>query len=306
MNKNIRHFLRVSDLSYNEIQKLFERSTILKKQVEEQVFEQELQNRTLILLFEKHSTRTRLSFEVGMQQLGGNSIVLQMRDTQIDRGETIEDAARVISRMCDIIMLRTFEHSKIEAFAKNSTVPLINGLTNEHHPCQVLSDIFTFQEQRGNILGKTISWIGDINNMCASWIEASNIFGFKLHVSSPPQYKHLLEELNINQSNVEYFADPTEACVQSSLITTDVWTSMGFEQEKQERLKTFERWTVDRRKIDAANKDVVFMHCLPAHRGEEVSADVIDGPQSVVWQEAENRLHFQKALLEHLIKINEA
>ena len=306
MNKNIRHFLRVSDLSYNEIQKLFERSSVLKKQVKEKVYEQQLQNRTLILLFEKHSTRTRLSFEVGMQQLGGNSIVLQMRDTQIDRGETIEDAARVISRMCDIIMLRTFEHSKIEAFAKNSTVPLINGLTNEHHPCQVLSDIFTFQEQRGDILGKTISWIGDINNMCASWIEASNIFGFKLHVSSPPQYKHLLEELNINQSNVEYFADPLEACVQSSLITTDVWTSMGFEQEKQERLKTFERWTVDRRKIDAANKDVVFMHCLPAHRGEEVSADVIDGPQSVVWQEAENRLHFQKALLEHLIKINEA
>ena len=306
MNKNIRHFLRVSDLSYNEIQKLFERSTVLKKQVKEKVYEQELQNRTLILLFEKHSTRTRLSFEVGMQQLGGNSIVLQMRDTQIDRGETIEDAARVISRMCDIIMLRTFEHSKIEAFAKNSTVPLINGLTNEHHPCQVLSDIFTFQEQRGDILGKTISWIGDINNMCASWIEASNIFGFKLHVSSPPEYKHLLEELNISQSNVEYFADPIEACVQSSLITTDVWTSMGFEQEKQERLKTFERWTVDRRKIDAANKDVVFMHCLPAHRGEEVSADVIDGSQSVVWQEAENRLHFQKALLEHLIKINEA
>lgn len=306
MNKNIRHFLRVSDLSYNEIQKLFERSTVLKKQVKEKVYEQELQNRTLILLFEKHSTRTRLSFEVGMQQLGGNSIVLQMRDTQIDRGETIEDAARVISRMCDIVMLRTFEHSKIEAFAKNSTVPLINGLTNEHHPCQVLSDIFTFQEQRGDILGKTISWIGDINNMCASWIEASNIFGFKLHVSSPPEYKHLLEELNISQSNVEYFADPIEACVQSSLITTDVWTSMGFEQEKQERLKTFERWTVDRRKIDAANKDVVFMHCLPAHRGEEVSADVIDGSQSVVWQEAENRLHFQKALLEHLIKINEA
>ena len=306
MNKNIRHFLRVSDLSHNDIQKLFERSTVLKKQVKEKVYEQELQNRTLILLFEKHSTRTRLSFEVGMQQLGGNSIVLQMRDTQIDRGETIEDAARVISRMCDIIMLRTFEHSKIEAFAKNSTVPLINGLTNEHHPCQVLSDIFTFQEQRGDILGKTISWIGDINNMCASWIEASNILGFKLHVSSPPEYKHLLEELNINQNNVEYFADPLEACMQSDLITTDVWTSMGFEQEKNERLKSFERWTVDKQKINAANKDVVFMHCLPAHRGEEVSADVIDGPQSVVWQEAENRLHFQKALLEYLIKINEA
>lgn len=306
MNKNTRHFLRVRDLSYNEIQKLFERSTLLKKQVKENVFKQELQNRTLILLFEKHSTRTRLSFEVGMQQLGGNSIVLQMRDTQIDRGETIEDAARVISRMCDIIMMRTFEHSKIEAFAKHSTAPIINGLTNEHHPCQVLSDIFTFQEHRGNILGKTVSWIGDINNMCASWIEASNILGFKLHVSSPPEYKHLLEELNINQNNVEYFADPLEACMQSDLITTDVWTSMGFEQEKNERLKSFERWTVDKRKIDAANKDVVFMHCLPAHRGEEVSADVIDGPQSVVWQEAENRLHFQKALLEYLIKINEA
>ena len=306
MNKNTRHFLRVRDLSYNEIQKLFERSTLLKKQVEEKVFKQELQNRTLILLFEKHSTRTRLSFEVGMQQLGGNSIVLQMRDTQIDRGETIEDAARVISRMCDIIMMRTFEHSKIEAFAKHSTAPIINGLTNEHHPCQVLSDIFTFQEHRGNILGKTVSWIGDINNMCASWIEASNILGFKLHVSSPPEYKHLLEELNINQNNVEYFADPLEACMQSDLITTDVWTSMGFEQEKNERLKSFERWTVDKRKIDAANKDVVFMHCLPAHRGEEVSADVIDGPQSVVWQEAENRLHFQKALLEYLIQINEA
>ena len=306
MNKNTRHFLRVRDLSYNEIQKLFERSTLLKKQVGEKVFKQELQNRTLILLFEKHSTRTRLSFEVGMQQLGGNSIVLQMRDTQIDRGETIEDAARVISRMCDIIMMRTFEHSKIEAFAKHSTAPIINGLTNEHHPCQVLSDIFTFQEHRGNILGKTVSWIGDINNMCASWIEASNILGFKLHVSSPPEYKHLLEELNINQNNVEYFADPLEACMQSDLITTDVWTSMGFEQEKNERLKSFERWTVDKRKIDAANKGVVFMHCLPAHRGEEVSADVIDGPQSVVWQEAENRLHFQKALLEYLIKINEA
>ena len=306
MNKNTRHFLRVRDLSYNEIQKLFERSTLLKKQVGEKVFKQELQNRTLILLFEKHSTRTRLSFEVGMQQLGGNSIVLQMRDTQIDRGETIEDAARVISRMCDIIMMRTFEHSKIEAFAKHSTAPIINGLTNEHHPCQVLSDIFTFQEHRGNILGKTVSWIGDINNMCASWIEASNILGFKLHVSSPPEYKHLLEELNINQNNVEYFADPLEACMQSDLITTDVWTSMGFEQEKNERLKSFERWTVDKRKIDAANKDVVFMHCLPAHRGEEVSADVIDGPQSVVWQEAENRLHFQKALLEYLIKINKA
>ena len=306
MKKNTRHFLRVRDLSYNEIQKLFERSTLLKKQVEEKAFKQELQNRTLILLFEKHSTRTRLSFEVGMQQLGGNSIVLQMRDTQIDRGETIEDAARVISRMCDIIMMRTFGHSKIEAFAKHSTAPIINGLTNEHHPCQVLSDIFTFQEHRGNILGKTVSWIGDINNMCASWIEASNILGFKLHVSSPPEYKHLLEELNINQNNVEYFADPLEACMQSDLITTDVWTSMGFEQEKNERLKSFERWTVDKRKIDAANKDVVFMHCLPAHRGEEVSADVIDGPQSVVWQEAENRLHFQKALLEYLIKINEA
>ena len=306
MNKNICHFLRVSDLSYSEIQKLFERSTVLKKQVEERIFEQELQNRTLILLFEKHSTRTRLSFEIGMQQLGGNSIVLQLRDTQIDRGESIEDAARVISRMCDIIMLRTFEHSKIEAFAKNSTVPIINGLTNEHHPCQVLSDIFTFQEHRGSILGKTISWIGDINNMCASWIEASNIFGFKLHVSSPPQYKHLLEQLNTDQSNVEYFTDPLEACVQSNLITTDVWTSMGFEQEKKERLKIFERWTVDRRKIDVANKDVIFMHCLPAHRGEEVSTDVIDGPKSVVWQEAENRLHFQKALLEYLIKINEA
>ncbi len=306
MNKNIRHFLRVGDLSYNEIQKLFERSAVLKKQVEEKVFEQELRNRTLILLFEKHSTRTRLAFEIGMQQLGGNSIVLQMRDTQIDRGESTEDAARVISRMCDIIMLRTFKHSKIEAFAKNSTVPIINGLTNEHHPCQVLSDIFTFQEHRGSILGKTISWIGDINNMCASWIEASNIFGFKLHVSSPPQYKHLLEQLNTDQSNVEYFTDPLEACSQSNLITTDVWTSMGFEREKKERLKTFERWTVDRPKIDAANKDVLFMHCLPAHRGEEVSVDVIDGPKSVVWQEAENRLHFQKALLEYLIKINEA
>ncbi|MDA9688979.1 ornithine carbamoyltransferase [Betaproteobacteria bacterium] len=305
MNKIIRHFLRVSDLSFNEIQNLFERSALLKKQVDQKIFEQQLQNRTLILLFEKHSTRTRLSFEVGMQQLGGNSIVLQMRDTQIDRGETIEDAARVISRMCDIIMVRTFEHSKIEAFAKNSMAPIINGLTNEHHPCQVLSDIFTFQEHRGNILGKTVSWIGDINNMCASWIEASNIFGFKLHVSSPPQYMHLLEELNINQNNVEYFSDPLEACVQSNLITTDVWTSMGFEKEKKERLKTFECWTVDKRKIDVANKDVVFMHCLPAHRGEEVSAEVIDGPQSVVWQEAENRLHFQKALLEFLIKINE-
>ncbi len=305
MSKKTRHFLRVSDLSFNDVEKLFQRAEELKIQVKKKKYAQILENRTLVLLFEKHSTRTRLSFEVGIQQLGGNAIVLQMRDTQIDRGETIADAAKVISRMCDVIMMRTFEHSKIQTFADHSRVPVINGLTNEHHPCQVLADIFTFREQRGEIEGKVVSWIGDINNMCSSWIEASIIFGFKLHISSPPQYKYVLEELDINQTNVEYFSDPLKACKKSSLITTDVWTSMGYEPEKKERLKIFKKWTVDTQKLEVADRNVVFMHCLPAHRGEEVSSEVIDGPKSVVWQEAENRLHFQKALLEFLIKANE-
>jgi ornithine carbamoyltransferase len=233
-----------------------------------------------------------------MHQLGGAAIYLPTRDSQLGRGESVEDAAQVISRMCDVIMLRTFEQDIINRFAANSRVPVINGLTNEYHPCQTLADVYTFIEQRGPIQGKTVAWIGDSNNVCNTWLQAAALFDFKLHISTPPGYEVEKERLN---SNTKVFLDPMDAARGAHLVTTDVWTSMGFEAENDERRRDFQDWQVDAEMMKAAKRDALFMHCLPAHRGEEVAAEVIDGPQSVVWEEAENRLHAQKALLEFLV-----
>ena len=257
-----------------------------------------LEDRTLAMIFEKPSTRTRMSFEAGMHQLGGAAIYLYTRDSQLGRGEPVEDAAQVISRMCDIIMVRTFEQDIIERFARKSRVPVINGLTDEYHPCQILADVYTYIEQRGAIRGRTVAWIGDSNNVCNTWLQAAEIFGFKLNVSTPPGYEVEPERMN---QHCEAFHDPMAAAKGADLVTTDVWTSMGFESENEARRRDFHDWQVDAEMMRVAKKDAVFMHCLPAHRGEEVAAQVIDGPQSVVWDEAENRLHTQKALLELLL-----
>ena len=253
------------------------------------------------MVFEKNSTRTRLSFEAGMQQLGGAAIYLNTRDSQLGRGEPVEDAAQVMSRMCDIIMIRTFGQDIIERFAAHSRVPVINGLTNEHHPCQVLADVFTYIEHRGSIAGKTVAWIGDANNMLYSWLQAAEVFGFHVNVSTPKGYE--IDPNLVSAGNTRYtlFANPSDACAGTDLVTTDVWTSMGYEAENAARLAAFDGWIVDGEKMARAKPDALFMHCLPAHRGEEVGAEVIDGPQSVVWDEAENRLHVQKALLEYLV-----
>ena len=250
------------------------------------------------MIFEKPSTRTRMSFEAGMHQLGGAAIYLYTRDSQLGRGEPVEDAGQVISRMCDVIMVRTFEQDIIERFARNSRVPVINGLTNEYHPCQILADIHTYLEHRGPIRGRTVAWIGDSNNVCNTWLQAAALFDFKLNISTPPGYEVEPERMNPNS---EAFSDPMQAARGADLVTTDVWTSMGFEDEDAARRRAFHDWQVDAEMMKAAKKEAVFMHCLPAHRGEEVAAEVIDGPQSVVWDEAENRLHTQKALLEFLV-----
>lgn len=298
----IKHFLQLKDLTLDELEHIFARTRWIKEQFKAYKQYWPLTDRTLVMIFEKASTRTRLSFEAGMHQLGGSAIYLNTRDSQLGRGEPVEDAAQVISRMSDLVMIRTFEQEIIERFAANSRVPVINGLTNEYHPCQILADIYTFIEHRGSIKDKTVAWIGDSNNVCNTWLQAAEIFGFNVHVSTPPGYEVEPERAGLyGTDHYEEFADPMEAARSAHLVTTDVWTSMGFEDENEERRRDFHDWQVDAEMMSVAAKDAVFMHCLPAHRGEEVSADVIDGPQSVVWDEAENRLHTQKALMEYLV-----
>jgi ornithine carbamoyltransferase len=256
----------------------------------------------LALIFEKASTRTRVSFEAGMYQLGGSVVHLTTGDSQLGRSEPIEDSARVISRMTDIVMIRTFEQTKIEAFAAHSRVPVINGLTNEYHPCQILADIFTFIEHRGPITGKKVAWVGDGNNMANTWLQAADILDFTVHLSTPRGYEVDQRLAGVkNNACYQTFKDPSEACVGVDLVTTDVWTSMGYEAENEARRAAFASWRVSNDMMARAQPNALFMHCLPAHRGEEVDADVIDGPQSVVWDEAENRLHVQKALMEYLL-----
>ena len=298
----IKHYLQFKDLRAEEYAYLFERAAIIKRRFKNYEKYQPLVDRTLAMIFEKASTRTRVSFEAGMYQLGGTVLNLTTGDSQLGRAEPVEDSARVISRMVDIVMIRTFEQGKLEAFAAHSRVPVINGLTNQYHPCQILADVFTFIEHRGSIAGKTVAWVGDGNNMANTWLQAASILGFKLHVSTPGGYEIDPAVAGVtNPDCLRTFNHPLDACEGAHLVTTDVWTSMGFEAENEARMKAFVDWCVDADMMAAARPDALFMHCLPAHRGEEVEADVIDGPQSVVWDEAENRMHVQKALMEYLL-----
>ncbi len=300
MAQPIRHFLQFGDLAREELAWVFERTRIIKERFKRYEFYQPLRDRTLAMVFEKASTRTRVSFEAGMYQMGGSVIHITTGDSQLGRAEPIEDTARVISRMVDIVMIRTFEQSKLERFAQYSRVPVINGLTNEYHPCQILADIFTYLEQRGPISGRSVAWIGDANNMAYAWIQAAHLLDFRVHVSTPPGYP-LDPRLAPAGPHLKVCADPIEAAAGADLVTTDVWTSMGFEAENEARRRAFAHWQVNDQMMRAAQGDALFMHCLPAHRGEEVTASVMDGPQSVVWDEAENRLHAQKALMEYLL-----
>ncbi|MBI2754848.1 MAG: ornithine carbamoyltransferase [Pseudomonadota bacterium] len=298
----MKHYLQFKDFRAEEYAYLFERAAIIKKRFKNYEKYTPLVDRTLAMIFEKASTRTRVSFEAGMYQLGGSVVNLTTGDSQLGRAEPIEDSARVISRMVDLVMIRTYEQTKIEAFAANSRVPVINGLTNEYHPCQILADIFTFIEHRGSIQGKVVAWVGDGNNMANTWLQAADLLGFTLHVSTPTGYEIDSGLAGVkNRDCVKTFNHPMQACEGAHLVTTDVWTSMGYEAENDARMKAFVDWCVDTDMMAAAQPDALFMHCLPAHRGEEVEAEVIDGPQSVVWDEAENRLHAQKALMEYLV-----
>jgi ornithine carbamoyltransferase len=298
----IRHYLQFSDFTADEYAWLFRRAADIKRKFKAYERYHPLVDRTLAMIFEKASTRTRVSFEAGMYQLGGSVVNLTTGDSQLGRSEPIEDTARVISRMVDLVMIRTFGQERIETFAKHSRVPVINGLTNEFHPCQILADIFTYIEHRGSIAGKVVAWVGDGNNMANTWLQAAQLLGFTVHVSTPSGYEVDPQLAGVTDPGCwKVFADPAEACRGADLVTTDVWTSMGYEAENEQRRQAFADWCVDADLMRAARPDALFMHCLPAHRGEEVAAEVIDGPQSVVWDEAENRMHVQKALMEFLL-----
>lgn len=297
----LRHFLTLRDLSTLEIHRVLERAHELKRmQHQKQVF-QPFVGKVLGMIFEKSSTRTRISFEAGMSQFGGSSIFLSPRDTQLGRGEPIEDSARVISSMLDIVMIRTFGHDIVERFASHSKVPVINGLTDDHHPCQLLADLQTYQEHRGSIKGKTVAWIGDGNNMCNSYIEAAHLMGFNLKIATPKGFEPKPEFLTEFAHCVELFNTAEDAAVNADLIVTDVWASMGQEEEQKIRESAFASFQVNEKLMELAHPDCLFMHCLPAHRGEEISEHMLDHKSSVVWDEAENRLHAQKALIEFLL-----
>ncbi len=301
-HKLMKHFTQFKDFRAEEYAYLFERARNIKQRFKNYEKYTPLVDRTLAMIFEKASTRTRVSFEAGMYQMGGSVVNLTTGDSQMGRAEPIEDSARVISRMVDLVMIRTYEQTKLDAFAAHSRVPVINGLTNENHPCQILADIFTFIEQRGPIAGKVVAWVGDGNNMANTWLQAADILGFTLHVSTPSGYEIDAKVAGVTNTNcVKIFRHPLDACRGAHLVTTDVWTSMGYEAENEKRRLAFADWCVDEEMMASAQSDALFMHCLPAHRGEEVTAEVIDGPQSVVWEEAENRLHVQKALMEYLL-----
>lgn len=294
--------MRLDDFSADELHYVLKRAALIKAKFKRYEPHMTLHDRTLAMVFEKASTRTRVSFEAGMYQMGGSVIHLTTNDSQLGRAEPIEDTARVVSRMVDIVMIRTFGQERIERFSQFSRVPVINGLTNEFHPCQILADVFTYLEYRQSIEGKIVTWIGDANNMAYTWIQAAALLGFKFHFSAPKGYQLDPERLQGVPDHVwQSFDDPMQACAGADLVTTDVWTSMGYEDENEQRRKAFANWCVDSRMMAQAKPDALFMHCLPAHRGEEVTAEVIDGPQSVVWDEAENRLHTQKALMEFLL-----
>ncbi len=296
-----KHFLTLGDPTKEELDYIIQRAIQLKQEHKAGRLPMPFKGKVLGMIFEKSSTRTRVSFEAGMAQLGGSAIFLSPRDTQLGRGEPIEDSARVLSRMVDIIMIRTFEHEKLETFAQHSLCPVINALTDDYHPCQLLADVQTYVEHRGNIQGKRVAWIGDGNNMCNSYINAAQQFDFELAIACPEGYEPPSRLIEDNKDRVSIVRDPAEAARKADLLVTDVWASMGQEEEQKLREKAFKDYQVSKELMDLANSDALFMHCLPAHRGEEVSHDMMDDPRAVVWDEAENRLHAQKALMEYLL-----
>ncbi|WP_114416483.1 ornithine carbamoyltransferase [Marinospirillum perlucidum] len=298
---SVRHFLTLSDLSPQELERVIQRAIELKRRHKAGLLDEPLKNKVLAMIFEKSSTRTRVSFEAGMAQLGGSAIFLSPRDTQLGRGEPLEDTARVLSEMVDAVMIRTFSHEDLEKFADYSTIPVINALTDDFHPCQLLADVQTFVECRGSLQGKTVTWIGDGNNMCNSYMRAARQFDFQLRICCPEGYEPDAELLADFDDRVTLVREPQAAVEDVQLVVTDVWASMGQEEEQNRRKRDFASYQVSPQLMDRAAKDALFMHCLPAHRGEEISEDMLDDQRSVVWQEAGNRLHAQKALLEFLI-----
>lgn len=296
-----RHFLTLNDLTTTELEDLVDHGARLRTEWRQGTTRDSLKNRVLAMIFEKSSTRTRVSFEAGMAQLGGSALFLSPRDTQLGRGEPIEDSAIVISSMVDAVMIRTFAHETVETFAKASKAPVINALTDDFHPCQLLADMQTYREHRGSIRGATVAWIGDGNNMCHSYINAARQFGFHLNIATPEGYEPDAALVNTHSAHITLMREPAEAASNANLLVTDVWASMGQEDEQKAREKAFSNYQINQKLMDVADKDALLMHCLPAHRGEEISADMIEHPNSVIWDEAENRLHAQKALLELLI-----
>ncbi len=297
----MKHFINLDDLSTQDLTGIIDTAIALKKQYKSGEINQQLKNKTLAMIFDKSSTRTRVSFEAGMTQLGGHALFLSDRDIQLGRGEPIKDTAIVISSMVDAIMMRVSSHEDINTFADNGSVPVINALSDESHPCQLLADMMTYQEHKGSIQGKTVAWIGDGNNMCHTYMQAAKAFGFKLNIATPEGYEPNQTFIDNYTAHISLFNQADEACNQADLVVTDVWASMGQEAEQTKRELAFKDFQVDQKLMKNANSDASFMHCLPAHRGEEVASEVIDGGQSLVWDEAENRLHAQKALLLYLL-----
>lgn len=301
----VRHFLKLTDFRQEELLALIQRAIQMKQEVKNGIANDTLHGQILAMIFEKSSTRTRVSFETAMSQLGGHSIFLSPEDSQLGRGEPLEDTARVLSKMVNCVMIRTFEHEKLINFAKYSDVPVINGLSDSFHPCQLLADMQTYFEMRGSIQGKKVAWLGDGNNMCQSYINAAKIFRFSLSIACPEEYCPNSELIDLDNQYVQITDDPHDAIKEADLVVTDVWASMGQEEQKNEKIKILAPYQVNAELMLLATKDALFMHCLPAHRGHEVTSEVLEGSQSVVWEEAGNRLHSQKALLEMLLKKGE-
>ena len=298
----IKHFINFDDLSLKELQGIIDQAISLKKEHKSGQINDTLKNKTLAMIFDKSSTRTRVSFEAGMTQLGGQSLFLSEKDIQLGRGEPITDSAIVISSMVDAVMLRLSSHEDIIEFSKHSSKPIINALSDESHPCQILADLMTYQEMNGSIKNKKIAWIGDGCNVCQTYMQAAGIFDFELSIATPKGYEPSELFIENYKKNINFYSDPLMACENADIIVTDVWTSMGQESEKKQRELAFTGFQVDQNMMNQAKKDAIFMHCLPAYREKEVSSEVIDGNQSVVWSEAENRLHVQKSLLLYLIE----
>jgi ornithine carbamoyltransferase len=298
---NVQHFLRLTDLSPENLIAIIQRAIKLKARLQSGKVDPILKGKVLAMIFEKSSTRTRVSFETAMAQSGGHAIFLSPEDTQLGRGEPVADTARVLSKMVNGIMIRTFEHAKLQCFAEHAQVPVINGLSDSYHPCQLLADVQTYYEARGSIQGRKVAWLGDGNNMCHSYINAAIQFDFNLMIACPDNYQPDAAVVSSAADHVSICSDPEQTVRDADLVVTDVWASMGQESESATRHETFKAYQVNSKLMSLAKKDALFMHCLPAHRGDEVTAEVIDGPQSVVWEEAGNRLHSQKALLEFLL-----